>query len=129
MVTTLNQILGLYNDRIVTKVILGFMVTMDLTDENKFSKVQVEKFLAEEMNTQIVNLNTLKHFRYQTHLIQFLFHYNQEYFHELQRPKNSTSESNVSFFNKNENQGMFIFVNENMPKSSYFSLNHSFPIV
>jgi hypothetical protein len=60
VVTMLSQILGLENDRTITKVILGFLLTMDSTNEKKIPQIQVAKFLSETIHTQLVNLNIMK---------------------------------------------------------------------
>ena len=79
----LSQIIGLDNDTIVNEGILGFLVTLDSTDENQVPKIQVAKFLPKETHTELVNLSTLKHFIYQKNLIHLFFHYNQDHFSNL----------------------------------------------
>ena len=63
-VRVLSQILGLDNDRIVNEVILVILVPMESIEENQVLHIQVDEFLAETMDSQLVNLSTLKHFRY-----------------------------------------------------------------
>ena len=128
-VMILNQILGLDKDKTTTEVILRFLVTMDSTDENKVPKIQVAEFLAKAMHTQLLTLNTLKHFRFQIYLIHLLLHYNQGIFPELQRPKQSISKTILSFVNRDENQGMFKFVNQIMHKVSVLLFGAQFPRV
>ena len=85
IVTVLSQILGLENNRSVNEVILVFLITMGSTKERHVPQFQVVEFLIETMHTQLVNIGTLKHFKYQKYLMHLFFYFNYEHFLELQR--------------------------------------------
>ena len=63
------------------------------------------------MHTQLVNLGTLKHFRYQTYLMDLFFHNNQDHFVELQIYEPLALEEEISFVDKDKSEGMFKFIN------------------
>ena len=113
-----SKILGLDNDRLVNKVILGILVIMDSIEERQVPQFLVAAFLAEAIHTQLVNLGTLKHFRYQTYLMHIFFHYNQEDFLEMQRCEPLAIGVEISPVNEDGNEGMFRFINKIMPKAS-----------
>lgn len=72
-----SQVLGMDNGRTIIEVILGFMVTMEFTNEKQVPQIQVAQFLAKKIHTQLVNLTVEKHFRYQNYLMNLLFFFNQ----------------------------------------------------
>ena len=58
----------------------------------------------------------MNHFRYQSHLMHLFFFFNQEHFPEFQRLGQTPTETEVSLINKDENQGMFQFINQIMSR-------------
>ena len=58
-----------------------------------------------------------------------LFHYNRGNFPELQRPEQSVLEANLCFVNRVENQGIFRFVNQIMPRVFMPHFGSQFPRV
>ena len=117
VVTILSQILGLENDRSINEIIIGFLVTMCSIEENQAPQLQVVEFLDEAIHVQLVFIDTLTHFRYQAYIMHLFFHFNHEHFPELQRHEQPTPE--ISFVNKDNNEAMFRFINQVMPKSIY----------
>ena len=48
--------------------------------------------------------------------MQLFLHLNHEYFPKLQRQEQQASNVEISFVNKDKNEGMFKFINQVMPK-------------
>ena len=102
---------------------------MELTKEIYVPQIQVVEFLAEAIHIQLVNLNTMKHFRYHSYLMSLFFHYNQESFPDLFKEESMTSVYHISFVNKDQNEGMFKFFNKIISKAFKLSFGEELPII
>jgi hypothetical protein len=78
----LSQILGLDNDKFVVEVMLGFLLTFFLSESSQSVCISFEKFIADNMHQQLVNFNSLRHFRYYTHLLRMFLESNKTEFPE-----------------------------------------------
>jgi hypothetical protein len=76
----LSQILGLYNDKFLVEVMLGFLLVCFLYGQSV--SVSFEKFIAENIHQQLVNFSSLRHFRYYTHLLRMFLESNKAQFPE-----------------------------------------------
>jgi hypothetical protein len=78
----LSQILGLDNDKFVVEVMLGFLLTFFMSESGQSVCVSFDKFIADNMHQQLVNFNSLRHFRYYTHLLRMFLESNKTEFPE-----------------------------------------------
>jgi hypothetical protein len=76
----LSQILGLKNDKFVVEVMLGFLLICFLSGQSVC--VSFDEFIAENIHQQMVNFNSLRHFRYYTHLLRMFLESNKTAFPE-----------------------------------------------
>jgi len=78
----LSQILGLDNDKFVVEVMLGFLLTFFMSESSQSVCIIFDRFLADNMHQQLVNFNSLRHFRYYTYLLRILLESNKIELHE-----------------------------------------------
>ena len=78
----LSQILGLDNDKFVVEVMLGFLLTFFQSESSQSVSISFEEFIADNMHKQLVNFNSLRHFRYHTHLLRMFLKTNKTEFLE-----------------------------------------------
>jgi hypothetical protein len=78
----LSQILGLDNDKFVVEVMLGFLLTFFMSESHQSVCISFDKFIADNMHQQLVNFNSLRHFRYYTHLLRMFLESNKTEFPE-----------------------------------------------
>ena len=78
----LSQILGLDNDKFVVEVMLGFLLTFFMSKCSQLVCISFENFIADNMHQQLVNFNSLRHFRYYTHLLRKFLETNKTKFPE-----------------------------------------------
>jgi hypothetical protein len=76
----LSQILGLDNDKFVVEVMLGFLLTFFLSESSQLVYISFEKFITDNMLQQLVNFNSLRHFRYYMHLLRMFLESNKTEF-------------------------------------------------
>jgi hypothetical protein len=62
----LSQILGLDNDKHVVKVMLGFLLTFFQSESGLSVCISFDQFIADNIDKQLVNFRSLKHFIYYT---------------------------------------------------------------
>jgi hypothetical protein len=80
--SVLSKILDLDNDKFVVEVMLGFMLTFFLSESSQSVCINFEEFIADNMHQQLVNFNSLRHFRYYTHLLRMFLEMNKIEFPE-----------------------------------------------
>jgi hypothetical protein len=78
----LSQILGLDNDKFIVEVMLGFLLNFFMLGSGQSVSVNFDKFIAENMHQQLVNFNSLRHFRYYMHLLRVFLESNKTEFPE-----------------------------------------------
>jgi hypothetical protein len=78
----LNHILGLDNDKFVAEVILGFMLTFFQLGSSQLVSIIFEEIIANNMHKQLVNFQSLRHFRDYTHLLKMFRDKNKTEFPE-----------------------------------------------
>jgi hypothetical protein len=76
----LSQILGLDNDKFVVEVMLGFLLILFMSESGQ--SVSFDIFISDNMHQQLVNFNSLRHFRYYTHLLRMFLESNKTEFPE-----------------------------------------------
>jgi hypothetical protein len=78
----LSQILGLDNDKFVVEVMLGFLLTFFQSESSPSVCISFEEFIADNVHKQLVNFQSLRHFRYYTHLLRLFLETNKTEFPE-----------------------------------------------
>jgi hypothetical protein len=78
----LSQILGLDNDKYVVEVMLGFLLTIFPVRVQSVSCISFDKFIADNVHKQLVNFQSLRHFRYYTYLLKMFLETNKREFPE-----------------------------------------------
>jgi hypothetical protein len=78
----LSQILELDNDNFVVEVMLGFLLTFFMSESSQSVCISFDRFIADNMHQQLVNFNSLRHFRYYTHLLRMFLESNKTEFPE-----------------------------------------------
>jgi hypothetical protein len=76
----LSQILGLDNDKFVVEVMLGFLLTFFMSESSQSVCVNFDKFIADNMHQQLIKFNSLRHFKYYTHLLRMFLECNKTAF-------------------------------------------------
>lgn len=71
----MSQILGLNDDRLVSEVMLGFLVKFSQSEE-QIKCLNFDEFLVEKIHSQLMNFDTEKCFKYQTLLLLLIIHAN-----------------------------------------------------
>ena len=70
------------NDKFVVEVMLGFLFNFFMSESGESVSVSFDKFIIENMHQQLVNFNSLRHFRYYTHLLRVFLESNKTKFFE-----------------------------------------------
>jgi hypothetical protein len=113
----LSQILGLDNDKFMVEVMLGFLLTFFMSESGESVCVNFDKFIADNMHQQLVNFNSLRHFRYYTHLLRMLLESNKTEFSEtafiLTEFKRITM---LIFINKIMSRVYILFFSSDLPR-------------
>jgi hypothetical protein len=78
----LSQILGLDNDKFVVEVMLGFLLTLFMLESGQSLCVSFDKFIVNNIHQQLINFNSLRHFRYYMHLLRMFLESNKTKFPE-----------------------------------------------
>jgi hypothetical protein len=78
----LRQILWLDNNKFVVEVMLDFMLTFLMSESSQLVCISFDKFIADNMHQQLVNFNSLRHFRYYTDLLRMFLESNKTKFLE-----------------------------------------------
>jgi hypothetical protein len=101
----LSQILGLDNDKFVVEVMLGFLLTFFMSKSGQSVCVSFDKFIFDNMHQHLVNFNSLRHFKYYTHLLRIF-------------PKSNKTEFPETAFISTECKSitMLIFINKIMSR-------------
>jgi hypothetical protein len=78
----LSHILGIDNDKYVVEVILGFLLTFFQLESSQSFYISFDKFIADNVHKQLVNFQSLRHFRYYTYLLKMFLETNKKEFLE-----------------------------------------------
>jgi hypothetical protein len=78
----LSQILGLDNDKYVVEVMLGFLLAFFQSESSQSVCISFDKFIADNIHKQLVNFQSLRHFRYYTYLLKIFLETNKREFPE-----------------------------------------------
>ena len=75
VMSLVSQVLGLDDDTHINKVILGFLLSIGLTDHESHSShcFNLDEYLAEVIHTQLVEFPKVRFFRYQSYLLNMIF--------------------------------------------------------
>ena len=76
----LSHVLVLDNEKYLVEFMLGFLLTFFMLDSSQSVCISFEKFIADNMHQQLVNFNSLRHFRYYTHLLRMFLESNKTEF-------------------------------------------------
>jgi hypothetical protein len=79
----LSQILGLDSYKFVVEVMLGFLLTFFMSESSQSICISFDKFIANNMHQQLLNFNSLRHFRYYTYLLRMFLESNKTEFPEV----------------------------------------------
>jgi hypothetical protein len=79
----LTQILGLDNDKNVVDVMLGFLLSFCQSESIQSVYINFDKFIIDNIHKQLVNFESLKHFRYYTYLMKIFLETNKREFPEV----------------------------------------------
>jgi hypothetical protein len=93
----LSQILGLDNDKYVVEVMLGFLLTFFQSESSQSVCISFDKFIADNVHKQLVNFQSLRHFRYYTYLLKMFLETNKKEFPEATFISMNAKESQCSF--------------------------------
>jgi hypothetical protein len=66
----LSKILGLDSDNYVVKVMLGFLLTFFQSESSQSVRISFDKFIDDNVHENLVNFQSLGHFRYYTYLLK-----------------------------------------------------------
>jgi hypothetical protein len=80
----LSQVLGLYNDKYVVEVMLGFMLAFFQSESSQSVCISFDRFIADNIHKQLVNFQSLRHFRYYTYLLKTFLETNKREFPEAE---------------------------------------------
>ena len=114
----LSHILGLDNDKYVVEVMLGFLLTFFQSESSQSVCISFEGFIVDNVHKQLVNFQSLRHFRYYTYLLKTFLETNKREFPE---------ETFISTECKRIT--MFIFINKVMSRVHNLIFNTSLPRV
>jgi hypothetical protein len=78
----LSQILGLDNDKYVVEVMLGFLLSFFQSESSQSVRISFDRFIDDNIHKQLVNFQSLRHFRYYTYLLKTFLEINKREFHE-----------------------------------------------
>jgi hypothetical protein len=79
----LSQILGLDNDKFVVEVMLGFLLTFFKLESSQSVCFSFQGFIVDNVHKQLVNFQSLRHFRYYMHLLRMFLDTNKTEFPEV----------------------------------------------
>lgn len=63
VITTMTRVLGLESDKIISDVVIGFLVSIFPTNGGQVLQFKYDEFMANRIHEQFGNFNTLKCFR------------------------------------------------------------------
>jgi hypothetical protein len=78
----ISQILGLDNDKYVVEVMLGFLLTFFQSESSQSICICFDRFIVDNIHKQLVNFQSLGHFRYYTYLLKTFLETNKREFLE-----------------------------------------------
>jgi hypothetical protein len=73
----LSQILGLDNDKYEVEVMLGFLLTFFQLESSESVCISFEGFIDDNVHKQLLNFQSLRHFRYYTYFLKMLLETNK----------------------------------------------------
>lgn len=106
----MSHILGLDDDRLVSEVMLGFIIKFSQSEE-QIKCLNFDEFLVDKIHSQLMIFHTEKCFRYQTMLLLLIIHANLVL-------EESTSISFLEFTNKIMAKVYYLFFKEELPRVS-----------
>ena len=123
------QVFGLYHDQTISEAFLGFL--MYLSNSVKFD---YPKMIADHMNEQFSNFNTLTSFKSQSYLMYMILDNFSLHFQSLLEPRHLTPYDVISIihrssFLRDQAQGFSKFVNEFASRVYYFIYEAHYPRV
>jgi hypothetical protein len=93
----LSQILGLGNQNYVVEVMLGVMLDFFQSKSSQSVCISFDKFIADNIHKQLVNFQSLRHFRYYTYLLKIFLEINNREFLKQHSYQLNVKESQCSF--------------------------------
>jgi hypothetical protein len=82
VLSLLSHVLGLGNEKYVVEVMLGFLLNFFNSEASFLVRINFDQFLADNIDKQLVNFRSLRHFRYYTYLLRIFLETNKREFPE-----------------------------------------------